>query len=253
MEHVLLLALMCTAGQENPLIFRQSHLSNHGLLFLRAHRRIGLVKFRIARDRDEIRIGAEADNILRIDGRLHGELRHRADHVIQQAVQVAIARNALVTDAPVHHHDRNVHVPRSLQEVRPKLGFHRHEHTRLHLVQDVCRKPGQIEREVDDTVRVLDDAVCHLVAAVRYHGYENGTLREFFMKFFDQRACRNDFTDRSRMHPYAVFLGCLVQGMLGQKTQALSDAFDESLLTHGPDHEHWYDHDDDQDSCYIIK
>ena len=114
-------------------------------------------------------------------------------------------------------------------------------------------EPRQVEREIDDGVRVLDDAVRHLVAARRDDGHEDRALREFAAELLDERACRDDLADGRRMHPDAVLVRDFIERVRWEKAEALLDALDESLFPHGADQEHRDDEHDDEDSRDVIE
>ena len=253
LQHGLLLTAVRRAREEDAVILGEPHLLDDALLLLGADIRVRLVEFRVARDRHELLRCTEAHDVLRIDWRLHREELDRPDHVAQQAVQMLVLLDALVADAAVDHHDRHVDLARRAQEVRPELRLDRQEDARPDAAQHVAGKPRQVEWEVDDGVGILDDAVGHLVAARRDDRDEDRALRELPAELLDQRARRDDLADGSRVHPDAVLLLHLVEGMLGEEAQALPDAFDKAFLTHRADHEHRDDQDHDDDARYIIQ
>ena len=139
-----------------------------------------------------------------------------------------------------------------LEEVRPKLRLHRQEHARTDAPQYMCRHEGQIQREIDDGICILDDAICHLVAARRHHGDENRAMGEFLAKLLDQRARGHDLAHGGRMHPDAFLFLHAIEGMLGEKAQALFDALYEALLAHGAHAEYGNDQESDDNRRNII-
>ena len=110
---------MRRTGQQNALRLGKTHCLNDFRLFRRTYIGIGLVKFRIARHRHEFRRRAQTHDVIGINIRLHGKLRHRTNHIGEQAVQIFILLHAAVTDTAIDHHHRNVHLAGRLQEIRP--------------------------------------------------------------------------------------------------------------------------------------
>ena len=253
LQHGLLLAAVRRAGEEDAIVLGKAHFLDDLLLLLGTDIGVRLVELRVARDSHELLRCAEAHDVLRIDRRLHREELDRPDHVAQQAVQVLVLLDALVTDAAVDHHDRHVDLARRAQEVRPELRLDRQEDARADAPQHVAPQPRQVEREVDDRIGILDDAVGHLVAARRDDRDEDGALRELLAELLDERTRRDDLADRGRMNPDAVLLLHLVESVFGEEAQALPDAFDKAFLTHRADHEHRDDQDHDDDGRYIIE
>ena len=248
-----LLAPMRAACEEDAAALAKPHLTQELFLLREAHIRVRLIEFRIPRDGDKLGRSAEAHDVLGVDGRLHGELPNRADHVVKDAVQMLVALDALVADAPVDHHDGNLELLRRPQEVRPKLRLDGHEYARMDATQDAAGAPRQIEREVDDAVRILDDAVRHLVSRRRDDGYEDRTLREFLAELADQGTGGDDLADGCRMNPYTVLLRHLVERVLRKEAEALAHAFDKAALAHGAHEEHGYDEDDGEDRREIVE
>ena len=253
-EHQLILTLMRTAGEEDLPAARETHLLQQLLLFLLAHIRIGLIEFRVAGDNDQVRVRAQAHDILCVDWRLHRELGDGADHIVEQTVQMMVARYALVADASIDHHDRDMHFPGRPQEIRPQLGLHRQEHARAHPAQHMGCQPRQVQRIIDDAVRILDDAIGHFVAAVRDYGNQDRALREFTAEFLDQRARGHYLANGSCVYPDTIFLRDPVQRMRREKAkQALANPFYKASLPHRTDQEHWNDQKHNENGRYIIK
>ena len=248
-----LLAPMRAAREEDAAALAKPHLTQELFLLRKAHVRVRLIEFRIPRDGHKLGWCAEAHDVLGVDGRLHGELPNRADHVIKDAVQMLVSLDALVADAPVDHHDGNLELLRRPQEVRPKLRLDGHEDARMDAAQDAAGAPRKIEREVDDAVRILDDAIRHLVPRRRDDGYEDRALREFLVELADQWAGGDDLADGRRMNPYTVLLRHLVERVLRKEAEALAHALDEAALTHGAHEEHGYDEDDGEDRREIVE
>ena len=112
--------------------------------------------------------------------------------------------------------------------------------------QHAARQKRQIQREVDNGIRILDDAVGHFVATGGHHRYQNRRLREFLMEFLDQRTCGHNLPDRCCMHPYTVLLCHFFQGMFRIKAQALTDTLHKALFPDRADHKHRDNQYDDQ-------
>ena len=248
-----LLTAMRAACEKNATILAKSHFTQELFLLREAHIRVRLIELRIPRDGHKFRRCAETHDVLGVDGRLHGELSNRADHVIKDAVQMLVALDALVADAPVDHHDGNLELLRRPQEVRPKLRLDGHEDARMDATQNAARAPRKIERKVDDAVRILDNAVRHLVARRRDDGDEDRALREFLVELSDQGAGSDDLADGRRMNPYTVLLCHLVERVLRKEAEALAHALDEAALAHGANEEHGYDEDDGEDRREIVE
>ena len=164
-----------------------------------------------------------------------------------------VALDALVADAPVDHHDGDLEILRRPQEVWPKLRLDGHEDARMDAAQDAAGAPRQVEREVDDAVRVLDDAVRHLVARRRDDGDEDRTLGKFLVELADQGTGGDDLADGRCMNPDAVLLRHLVECVLGEEAEALAHALDEAALAHGAHEEHGYDEDDGENRREIVE
>ena len=244
---------MRRAREEDAVIVLEAHLRQDALFFLRRNIRIRLVELRVARHDDELGRSAEALDVVSINRRLHRELLDRADHVVEQAVEVLVLLDALVADAAVDHHDGDVELPRGLQEIRPELRLDGQVHARTDALQHMAREPWQVEREIDDGIRVFDDAVCHLVAARRHDGHENRARREFTAELLDERARRDDFADGRRVHPDAVLIRHFVERVRREEPETLLDALDESLLAHRADHEHRNDEHADDDGRDVVQ
>ena len=248
-----LLTAMRAACEKNATILAKSHFTQELFLLREAHVRVRLIEFRIPRDGHKLGRCAEAHDVLGVDGRLHGELPNRADHIVKDAVQMLVALDALVADAPIDHHDGNLELLRHPQEVRPKFRLDGHEDARMDAAQDAAGAPRKIEREVDDAVRILDDAVRHLVPRRRDDGYEDRALREFLVELADQWAGGDDLADGRRMNPYTVLLRHLVERVLRKEAEALAHTLDEAALAHGANEEHGYDEDDGEDRREIVE
>ena len=226
---------------------------NDGCLFLRAYIGIGLIKFRVACHRHQFRRCAQTHDVIGIDIRLHGKLSHRANHIRQQAVQVLVLLDAAVAYASVYHHNGNVHLPRRLEEIRPKFRFHRQEHPGMNPSQHPAGQKRQIQREIDDGIGIFDNAVSHLITAGSNHRNKNRRLGKFLMKFFNQRTGGHDFAHRGCMYPDTVFFGYLVQRVLRENAQALADTFHKAFFPDGTNHKHRYYQDDNDYRRYIVE
>ena len=164
-----------------------------------------------------------------------------------------VALDTLVADTSVDHHDRHMQLPRRLEEVRPELRLDGQVDTRPDTAQHMTREPRQVEREINDGIGVLDDAVRHLIAARRHDGDEDRAFRELLAELLDERARRDDLANGCRVHPNAVLLFHLVERMLREKAETLPDAFHKSLFPHRAHHEHRDDEHPDEDGRDVVE
>ena len=113
-------------------------------------------------------------------------------------------------------------------------------------------EPWKVKREVNDRIRVFDDAVCHFIAGRRNDGDENRAALELLPKFLDQRASRNDFTNRCRMYPDGILLFYLIELVLWKETETLANALDKAPLAHGADEKDRNDEHNDDDCRKVV-
>ena len=129
----ILLTQLCKRGQYRFLFRRmgrtrhddregvraQTELCFIGRQILRGNLRVGLVKFRVAGNKDLFGICPQMGNIIRVNTGLHAETADRTQHIPPDTEQVPVVLHGFFRDTAVDHHHRNVPFPDGPQEIRP--------------------------------------------------------------------------------------------------------------------------------------
>ena len=246
-EHQLFLPAVGRARDHDAARPRQAELRDQCCALFGADTRIRLIELRIARHGDELTRCTEAHDIVRVDARLHRKAFHRPDHLAQHPEQVLVLLHAAVADAAVDHHDGHIELLRFLEEVRPQLRLHGQKDTRADASHDARGEERQVEWEIDDRVRVLDDAVRHLIATRRHDRDEDGRVGKHLAELTHERTRRHDLPNGCCMHPDGILSRHLVNRVLRIEPEALLDALDKAALPCGAQHEDRYDDGDDED------
>ena len=246
-EHQLFLPAMGRARDHDAARPRQAELRDQCCALFGADTRIRLIELRIARHGDELTRCTETHNVVCVDARLHREAFHRPDHLAQHPEQIFVLLHAAVADAPVDHHDGHIELLRLLEEVRPQLRLHGQKDPRTDASHDARGEERQIQWEIDDRVRILDDAVRHLIAARRHNRDEDGRIGKHLAELTHERTRRHDLPNGCRVHPDGILSRHLVNRVLRIEPEALLDALDKAALPCGAQHEDRYDDGDDED------
>ena len=117
-------------------------------LFGFRHDAVCLVVFCIARNDYFVRIGTDINNILCVNTALHAEHADRRKYLARKKRNQAVPYGAALTDAAVHHHDRNMFVCCNTQKVRPNFRFYQYDGLRLDNRQNAVGQIRQIQREI---------------------------------------------------------------------------------------------------------
>ena len=232
-EHQLFLPAVGRARDHDAARPRQAELRDQCCALFGADTRIRLIELRIARHGDELTRCTEAHDIVRVDARLHRKAFHRPDHLSQHPEQIFVLLHAAVADAPVDHHDGHIELLRLFEEVRPQLRLHGQKDPRTDASHDARGEERQVEWEIDDRVRVLDDAVRHLIATRRHDRDEDGGVGKHLAELTHERTRRHDLSDGCRVHPDGILSRHLVNRVLRIEAEALLDALDKTALPCG--------------------
>ena len=198
------LAPMGTAGNHDGTAFIKAQFMKKTLLFFFRYDAVGLIVLGVARDDDLIGIGADIDDVLGIDIALHAEHANRRQDAARKEGNQAVANGTALTDAAVHHHDRNVFISGNAQKVRPDFRFDQDDSLGIDDGQDAVGKIRQIQRKVEDTVGPFNDLMGHAESRRRNDRHDDDFIGVIFSHFTHNGAGRDDFTDRGGVDPNSM-------------------------------------------------
>ena len=226
----LFLTWMRRASHDNRIILLQAQLQTILVQILRRNLGIGLVKFRVAGNKDFAAVCAEMRNIIGINARLHAKTRNGIEHVVPDTVEIFIAFHGFFRDTAINHHYRDMTFTDSTQKVRPQLRFYRHEHAGVNAFdQRFCYK-RQVQRKVDNRICFRDNLLRHVITANSEGGNQHGTVRHFLANLLNKRTCCHNLAYGRAMNPDAVLADNLGDFLFIYTAQALLKAQAEALF-----------------------
>ena len=131
LQQNLFFAGMGGASHNNGIMVLQAQLITIFCQILGSYLGIGLVKFSVTGYKNLLSIGTQMGNIIGINAGLHAKACHSVQHIIPNAVKIAIILNGFFADTTVNHHYRDMAFTDGTQKVGPQLRFYGHKHARV--------------------------------------------------------------------------------------------------------------------------
>ena len=104
-------------------------------------------------------------------------------------------------DAAVHDCGLDAAPLAFAQDIRPDLAFHQHQQPGLRAVEHAPDDPREVDRKVEDGVRVGQLAPCQLLPGSRRRRDEQAEAREPRLQLLDDRTRREHLAHRDRVDP----------------------------------------------------
>ena len=169
-------------------------------IFLRNFR-IGLVKLGVACYINFAGVCAQMADIIGINAGLHAETAYSIQHIIPNAVQIAVGFYRFFGNTAVNHHYRDIAFTQRTQKIRPQFCFYRHKNARADSFYNGFRHKRQIQREINNGICFRNNLACHIITANRNCRNQNRNFRHCLADFLYQRAGCYNFTNGRAVNP----------------------------------------------------
>jgi hypothetical protein len=160
---------------------------------------------------------------------LHAEPIHVIEHAPEERAHHPVARKRSLRYPAVDDGRLHAGLAAGAQQVRPDLGLHHDEEPGLHQRQRAPHYEGEVEREIEECIDVLDLPPRHLLPGDRRRGHEDTQVRVSLPQVFHERPGRQRLSHRDGVDPYRR-LAVEIEGDR-KASEALAQRADVFLVT----------------------